>query len=116
MTASKALKLDTIGRVTIDGVEWVAYSDGAYRHVVKAEYYDADIRDLRPWVVLRDDDEGQADAYSQWCGLGHKRGAFADDDTTIAVARALEMSVIHSATDGVCSTLIVEEDLPSEED
>lgn len=38
--AAEALGLDLIGRCTIDGIEYVVYSDGTYQSAILAEYWD----------------------------------------------------------------------------
>jgi hypothetical protein len=100
INATEAFGLDVVARCTIDGREWVVFCDGAYRHVVSAEHYDAAAE------RRLDDDEARADAYSAWCGAN--RPAWADDATAERVARDCGLSHVHSATDGCCGLVEVD--------
>ena len=97
MTAATALRLDTIGRTTYRGIAWVVYSDGAYRHAVRASHYD---RACDAPI----DDEDRAAAYDRWSG---RSAAFADDATAAKIARKLHVDVIHSALGGTCAPIAV---------
>lgn len=83
--AHQVFSLETIGRATINGREWVLFSDGVHRHVVAAADFD------RPTAAVDQDD--LADAYTSWCGDAE----FADDETAIAVVRELIEDGCHSA-------------------
>jgi len=96
-TMQERFTLETLGRATVDGIEWVAYSDGCYRHVVCADDYDADHDDKYP----RREDGDDADAYTNWCG----DSMFADDATAARVGRECDLTHLHSATDGVCGRI-----------
>lgn len=85
MNATQVFGVEELGRVTIDGRRWVAYGDGAFRHVVEASHYD---------------DASAADDYTVWCRKN--RTAWADDATAAKVAAAIGLTHVHSATDGVC--------------
>ena len=91
--------LTTLGRARVDGIDWVAYHDGCYLHVVAAEDYDAPHTGQYP----RGSDEARA--YTEWCGAA----LFADDATALAVARQCGLECIHSATDGLCSLIMIDE-------
>ena len=110
MTCHDALQLNTVARATFLGIKYVAYSDGAYRHIVRASHYDADI-DAIPNLsqMLEGDDEDQGRAYTHWCSIGHRKGIWPDDKRAVRIARKMGLSIIHSATDGTCSTLAVDD-------
>lgn len=115
MTSHTALQLETIHRITLDDIAYVLYSDGAYRHIVTAEHYDAETGDVDIDDLLGDD-ETASEAYTHWCDVGHRRGAFPDDATAIRVGRAAGVSMIHSAIDGTCSPLAIEDDAEPDTD
>lgn len=101
-TAKIAYQLQFLGRTNHRRTAYVAYADGAYRHIVRARYWDAALpTDLTP----TGDDETDVELYSAWCGRGHDRGMWADDDTARRVAIKLGLAFVHSATDGTCSRL-----------
>ena len=91
-----ANQLDELGRAKMDGQEWVAYSDGAYRHVVRAEDFDSYDGDSE------ESDADNSEPYTAWC----QSSRFADDDIAIAVARIVGLDTVHSA-DGGCGLLSV---------
>lgn len=83
--------LETLGRTTWRGVRYVVYSDGAYRHAVRARYYDAPALD--------------GEDYSDWC---QRSSQFPSDATAAKIARKCGLSFVNSAHDGMCSRLDVE--------
>ena len=85
LPAHCVFNLDTIGRATINGREWVLFSDGVHRHVVAAVDYD------RPHAEVNPADH--SDEYTAWCG----NADWADDETAIAVCRELGEPGCHSA-------------------
>ena len=95
-TAIDFFKFTELGRATIDGTEYVVYWDGAYRHAVPADDFDREF--------YADKYTNDGDGYTAWCQdvLG------ADDDTALAVGRAIGLSHVHS-TDGSCSILDCED-------
>lgn len=89
------LEISSLGRTTINGIEYVAYDDGAYRHVIPAEDWD------REW----DDDKfAGPDGYTEWCNTT----SGTDDETAIAVGTALGLTHVHS-TGGCCGRLSCDE-------
>lgn len=95
MKITEKFHVREIGRADHRGTEYVVYDDGAYRHVVAAADFDREFGS--------DDDE---EGYTSWCGDAD----FADDETATAVGRACQLTMVHSATDGVCSVLDCEQD------
>lgn len=61
MNAAEAFNLKTLGRCTVDSVEYVVYNDGTYGAIVEAEAFDADLDE----VLLGEDDE--TNYYTAWC-------------------------------------------------
>ena len=92
MNATKCYGVREIGRCDIEGVEYVAYSDGACSHALLATEYD-DVRD-----EPQDDSEWRGNAYSEWCA----RTSSVDEAISAAVARELGLDGIYS-TDGACT-------------
>lgn len=88
------LGLEDFGRTTVDGVEYICYWDGAYRHVITAESYDADY-----------EISGEpCDHYTEWCN----KTDIADDATAVAVGKALGLEYVTSG-EGTCARLDCEE-------
>lgn len=92
MTITEKFQVREIGRSDYQGTEYVVYDDGSYRHVVAATDFDRE---------FGDDEYDDEDGYTAWCGDAD----FADDETAIAIGRACDLSMVHSATDGLCSVL-----------
>lgn len=83
--------LTLLGRSTIDGVDYVCYDDGAYRHVVYAKCFDTVDE------ALPDD----ADGYTHWC-IHDSDGP--DDKTARQVGNDIGLTHVHSI-DGVCTLI-----------
>lgn len=86
-----SLGLQDYGRVEIDGVEWVCYYDGAYRHVVTADSYD------KRYDMSFDE---APDRYTIWCD----EVDFAEDEIAKQVGAKLDLEYVNSAG-GTCSYL-----------
>ncbi len=99
MTISERLNLEVLGREKVAGIDWVVYSDGAYRHVVTASDYDAEC------TIPPADSDDDAEPYTDWCSSAE----FADDDTARQVGAACDLTCVHSALDGLCSVIDCED-------
>jgi hypothetical protein len=99
-TADRAFGLKELGRVNIDGRRWVAFDDDAYRHVVEQCHWNAATA-LLPGQDL-------AEAYTDWCQGSLE--CWADDMTAKAVARAIGLTYVNSATDGACGRIDIDLD------
>lgn len=104
-TADVAFGLTILGRATIDGRKWVAFDDGAYRHVVEQSHWD------NATAVLPIEDT--AEAYTDWCDSA--RECWADDATAEKVAWACDLTYVNSATDGCCGRIDVDLDDDNED-
>jgi len=108
-TPAAAYDLVELGTVNLrdgDGC-WVAYSEGStcegYRHVVSEADW---LRD--DWPMDDGDDwPMESDNYTEvFC----REATFATDEIAKRVGRALDLAVVHSATDGVCGMINCEEE------
>jgi hypothetical protein len=99
-TADLAFGLKLLGRASVGGRIWVAFDDGAYRHVVERCHWN------NATAMLPGQDT--ADAYTDWCDSG--RECWADDATAEIVARQCSLTYVNSATDGACGRIDIDLD------
>ncbi len=87
MNATPAARwnLDELARVTVDGTEYVVYSDGHYSWAMPAAGYDA---------------ETSEEDYSHWCTTRAGRG-IGDHALLRRILVAAELEVVYSAGDCV---------------
>lgn len=85
------LGLQFCGRITLDGTEYVAYWDGAYRHIIFAADWDREVAE---------DAFSGPDGYTDWCGSVDGP----DDEMAVDVAQQMGLSYVNSL-DGSCRRL-----------